>query len=349
MNAAKEDTITSKPLISVIIPVYNTQDYIGSCLQSVLDQTYPHFEILCMDDGSTDSSKEIIRRFMEQDSRIRLIEHENHGQGYERNRAMEIAVGEYVQFLDSDDYLEPSVFEECVQMMKDGDTDLVMYDWQFFDPETKCCNYVNHDSLFQLPLLKGKDCHRLLSINPYFTVNKLYRRSFLIEHEVKYGEGYIYEDIIFSIRTSIEASKVLLLPKPYYRVTVNPGSTTKVQLNTRRHAEGLLQALQECGEYLNTKRPDLRNSAEYDILKYFFIKFISYYYQRTPKSFRAEYRKRFLKGLVVLEPVDQHQDKILTFGIQNRVFSQNRMMLFHLMVIYRGRFVPLLQYLRDRL
>ena len=88
------------PLVSVIIPVYNTQDYIKICIESILQQTYQNFEIICISDGSTDQSVDIIHRMMLNDDRIQLIEIENHGQGYARNMALGVCHGDFVVFLD---------------------------------------------------------------------------------------------------------------------------------------------------------------------------------------------------------------------------------------------------------
>ena len=94
------------PLVSIISPVYNTEAFLPIAIESIINQTYPNWELVFIDDGSTDNSAEIIKRHMLSEPRIRLIQNENHGQGYERNKGLDIANGKYVLFFDSDDFLE---------------------------------------------------------------------------------------------------------------------------------------------------------------------------------------------------------------------------------------------------
>ncbi len=105
-------------LISVIIPVYNRENYIGACIQSVLDQDYPLFEIILVDDGSTDDTVSICRRFVETDSRVRLFLLQHGGVSKARNKAIEEAKGEYLFFMDSDDVIHPSLFTSLLQETK---------------------------------------------------------------------------------------------------------------------------------------------------------------------------------------------------------------------------------------
>ena len=93
-------------MISIIIPVYNTEDYLHVCLNSILKQSYGDFEIICVDDASTDSSLEILEYFTKKDSRIKILKNDsNRGQGFSRNRGLDVAEGKYIFFLDSDDWI----------------------------------------------------------------------------------------------------------------------------------------------------------------------------------------------------------------------------------------------------
>ena len=101
----------SHKTISVIIPVYNAEKYLERCLQSVLQQTYPHIEVLCVNDGSTDACAEILNRFSVEDLRVKVILQANKGQSAARNVALKAAVGDYVFFVDADDFIHPQTLE----------------------------------------------------------------------------------------------------------------------------------------------------------------------------------------------------------------------------------------------
>ena len=108
----------SKPLVSVLIPVYNVEDYLERCLDSVLNQTLTQIEVICVNDGSTDRSPEILKEYQENDSRIVIVNKQNGGLPSARNAGIEKARGEYVGFVDSDDYVQPNMFENFIRQQK---------------------------------------------------------------------------------------------------------------------------------------------------------------------------------------------------------------------------------------
>lgn len=118
-----------KKTVSIIIPIYNMEAFLAECLDSVLAQTYPHLEILCVNDGSRDRSQEILEDYARRDPRIKPIVKENGGLSSARNRGLEDATGEYVMFLDSDDWLDPDICRQAVQEMEDEKVDLVMWSY----------------------------------------------------------------------------------------------------------------------------------------------------------------------------------------------------------------------------
>lgn len=116
-------------IISIIIPVYNSEAFLEECLNSVLCQTYPYLQILCINDGSTDRSQRVLENFVKIDPRIKLINKENGGLSSARNKGLEAATGKYVMFLDSDDWLDPDVCRKAVQEMESAQVDLVMWSY----------------------------------------------------------------------------------------------------------------------------------------------------------------------------------------------------------------------------
>ena len=115
-------------MISVIIPVYNVEDYLHVCLNSVLKQTYQNFEIICIDDASTDSSTEILEYFTQKDSRIKILKNDsNKGPGYSRNKGLEVAQGKYISFLDADDWFSPDAFEILIHKCEQENLDVLIF------------------------------------------------------------------------------------------------------------------------------------------------------------------------------------------------------------------------------
>lgn len=120
----KENISKNEPLISVIVPVYNVEKYLGRCVDSIINQTYTNLEIILVDDGSTDDSRKICDEYAEKDGRIKVIHKSNGGQGSARNMALDIAKGQYIGFVDSDDWLEPDMYEYLYHAIKDNFADI---------------------------------------------------------------------------------------------------------------------------------------------------------------------------------------------------------------------------------
>ena len=115
-------------MISVIIPVYNVEDYLHVCINSVLRQSYQDFEIICIDDASTDSSLEILEYFAQKDSRVKILKNDsNKGQGYSRNKGLGMAKGKYISFLDGDDWFSPNTFEISIKKIKQDNLDFLIF------------------------------------------------------------------------------------------------------------------------------------------------------------------------------------------------------------------------------
>ena len=118
--------------VSVIVPVYNVQDYLGECMESILGQTMREIEVICVNDGSTDRSPEILRQYAERDSRVRIIDKENTGYGDSMNRGLSLAAGEYVGIVEPDDCVEPSMFGELYRRAEEDCLDWVKGDFRVF-------------------------------------------------------------------------------------------------------------------------------------------------------------------------------------------------------------------------
>ena len=227
------------PKVSIIIPFNNVEPYIEQCLSSVVNQTLKDIEIFCIDDASTDSSKEIVKRFMANDERIKLIEiKEKSGQGFARNRAIEIATGEYIGFVDSDDWVEKDMFEHLYNAAKENDNDITICQAREYDDINEKYILTDYYSLTQLARMENRVFSpediksELLDINVVLW-NKIYKKTYLDEIGVKFPEGFIYEDLPFFFSTFLPAKRVQIVWKNLYIYRVNRKNSTMQQFNNK--------------------------------------------------------------------------------------------------------------------
>ncbi len=216
-------------MISVIIPVYNVEDYLHVCLNSVLKQSYQDFEIICIDDASTDSSGDILEYFTKKDSRVKIIKNDfNQGPGYCRNYGLKVARGKYIFFLGCDDWIDFNTFEILVKKADENNLDLLLFNEINFYEEnhefsikdilkdnliTKFENKVfNHFDLNKKDLFK-------LSDGIY---NKFYLKSFLEDNNICFSnENMIYENIPFSYNVLTSADRISLINNQLYNFRKN--------------------------------------------------------------------------------------------------------------------------------
>lgn len=178
-------------MISVIVPVYNVEKYLEECLDSIQNQTFSNIEIILVNDGSTDNSKEICKKYCEQDNRFKLINQTNQGQSVARNTGVAASKGEFIAFVDSDDVIRQDYLEVLMRHMSEKvdivESQFTVHKKEFFNENYKEINVIFEGNSEEA--IKAVPKH-VLSVNP---VTKLYRRS--IVEAVPYLEGYIFEDI----------------------------------------------------------------------------------------------------------------------------------------------------------
>lgn len=317
-------------LVSVIIPVYNAEKYIRKCLESVICQSYDSFEIIVVDDGSTDSTNVILKNYVREYSYIKLIEIENHGQGYARNLALQEANGEYVLFLDADDFIERDTLKLCVNKLDVEKSDFVVFDWKFFHNRGGWYSYSHSDNIFYEKILEREDILKLLEVTVYFTVNKIYKKSFLVENKLEYLEGALYEDIPFWVNVVIHAKRVSLINQPLYNVRIGTASSTKTNYHTNVHAAGFIKAVNKSIEYVdNSEHPQ---TSFYMLYKYFYRKFLQYRKQRVPRQYKKEFTKEFLHALRNIEIELPVPNKVLYYFYLLNGFQKEKMHLFQCLV-----------------
>ncbi len=201
--------------ISVIIPVYNTQEYLTECLDSVIGNTLEDIEIICVDDGSTDGSAEIIKKYSVRDSRIKAIAKENGGLSSARNTGLAAAAGEYVLFLDSDDSIEPRALEFLYAEAKSDNLDQLFFCAKPFYEEDGEDFGKSPDHYLRraeyIGVMTGREMFIKMSENAEFKPNachQLFRREFLTDNGISFIDGIIYEDNPFTIQCLFAAERV---------------------------------------------------------------------------------------------------------------------------------------------
>ena len=214
--------------ISIIVPLYNVEEYLEECLESIRNQTYTDIEVILVNDGSTDGSKQICERFCQVDSRFRLINQENQGQSVARNRGFKESIGQYIMFVDSDDVINTNVLEVLLPYMK-PDVDIV-----------ECGMTRDKESFFlnKIPttVFEGNSKEAILNCIAFRTVKfcaftKLYRRE--IVEKIPFLEGYIYEDVFTGINYLNHIRKIIVIDYIGYYYRVRPNSTMTKSFNEK--------------------------------------------------------------------------------------------------------------------
>jgi glycosyltransferase involved in cell wall biosynthesis len=214
-------------LVSVIVPVYNVEKYLSRCIDSILSQTYKNLEIILVDDGSTDNSPMICDDYKNKDSRIRVVHKKNEGVSVARNTGLDLANGTYISFVDSDDWIEPNLYERVITCINEKKADIVKYHYVVEEngvSKNTGCNYnytgfVDKKELISI-LLAAKIQGECWS---YVFKKELLSKSLRFENNIIYGE-----DILFTVELFLIANSIYFVEDSFYHYfQSNDGSVTK--------------------------------------------------------------------------------------------------------------------------
>ena len=244
-------------LVTVIVPVYNTRDLLKRCVYSIINQTYKKLEIFLIDDGSTDGSSDLCDSFIAQDSRIKVIHQKNSGQGMARNQALDNMHGEYVYFVDSDDYIKTNAIEKMVNALVDNNCDMcicgVINDHIFLKKECpkQVSNVIyNREKLFvsylNEPYIRGVLC------------NKLYKRELF--DSIRFASIRAREDAEVLYRIYGKVEKAIYIPEALYIQFIRPGSTEQGDFNEAKLYT--ITIFSQMSEYIKTNLPGISGYAE---------------------------------------------------------------------------------------
>lgn len=255
-----------EPLVSVIVPIYNAAEYLERCINSVLGQEYKNFELILVNDGSQDASGEICRAYAAQDERVKVLEKENSGVSDSRNRAMDMAEGEYLQFLDADDWLTPDATKLFVQSAVNNDCDMVIADFYRVSGEK-----VSHKGDIEKEgILSREEFANYMMENPadfYYGVlwNKLFRRDLVEKHGLRMDPEISWcEDFIFNLEYIRHCRTIYALQVPVYYYVKTKGSlvnsqgasinnTIRMKLNVFEYYHQFFKELYDEEDYENVR------------------------------------------------------------------------------------------------
>lgn len=211
---------SSKPKISVIIPVYNAQKYLEKCLYSVLNQTLKDIEIICINDGSTDNSLSILNNIKEQSLNIKLHNIKNSGASVARNLGLEVAEADYISFVDSDDTIPETYFSTLYNEALSSGADIVMTGFNFIK-NNSICPFTNYEEGMYSDFTEK--CSNIINGAVW---DKLFKASFLKQHNLKFVEGRMWEDNLFIIQALYYSNAMKIINHPRYNYRINPESVT---------------------------------------------------------------------------------------------------------------------------
>ena len=224
-----------KPLISVIIPIYNVEEYLVRCVNSVLNQTYQNLEIILVDDGSPDNSPRMCDEFAKKDSRIKVIHKKNGGLSSARNAGLDIATGEYVAFLDSDDYIHPQMYEKLLTSLQANTADMVICGVHYVNEDGTDFDKVEPCPIKNEVLTQDEVFAKLSKPAGFYYVttwNKLYKKS--IFNNIRFPEGKIHEDEFTIHYIVAECEKIACVKEELYHYVQRSESIMHTTFSIKR-------------------------------------------------------------------------------------------------------------------
>lgn len=231
---------------SIIVPVYNTEAYLRDCFESIFSQTQKEIEVIAINDGSTDNSLHVLEEIQKEHPELIIFSQKNQGLGDARNKGMELATGEYIYFIDSDDCLEKTAMETCYQYAADYQLDVVLFDAETFGEDAFEKTSYNRAEIItnQRTVISGEEYACKYWLKAYFPTACLVYTSaqFLKKHHLKFVTGIYYEDNEFHCKMLPLAERVMYLPYNLYRRRYRSLSITTAPYDLR-HAQDYLQMI----------------------------------------------------------------------------------------------------------
>ncbi|MBO4601339.1 MAG: glycosyltransferase family 2 protein [Bacilli bacterium] len=278
--------VSNKPLISVVVPIYNVEEYLDKCVQSIVNQTYKNLEIILVDDGSPDNCPKMCDEWVLKDKRIRVIHKHNGGLSDARNAGIDIAKGEYISFVDSDDYLELSYIDFLYDNLVTYNADISMGK-QYVRYPKKTFNTGTGD----IYVLNSHDCFDKLLYSEDFDVSawaKLYKT--ILFNGIRYPKGRLYEDSATTYKLIDKSNIIVLNSKPIYNYIIRNNSISNCIFSEKKM--DLITSTNEMCNYITEKYPDLKQGCDRRIM-YAYLSTLTQLVKskKTEKKYKIELMK----------------------------------------------------------
>lgn len=300
--------------VSVIVPVYNVEKYLKKCLDSLVNQTLEDIEIIVVNDGSPANEQVIIDEYVKNNpNKVKSFIKENGGLASARNFGVEKASGEYIGFVDSDDYVSLTMYEDLYKLAKGTDSEVVIS-----DVECEWENGTKSNEIMQgVKEYKNYPLRKRLYISPLFACNKIFKRSFFQKENFKFVEGRWYEDIPCIVSVFAKAKKIEYLNKTHYIYLQRENSITSSKYNEKMY--DIFYELEKVYEYYKKENllEEYSDEIEYLFIEHFLVygafRFLrTNHYKELMKTAKNEIHKYF--------PNWRKNPYIHSFGLKNRIF-----------------------------
>lgn len=309
------------PQISVVVPVYNVEKYLRECLDSLANQTFEDFEVICVNDGSDDSSLDILEEYASEDERFKIVSQENKGLSGARNTGMNYIKGRYLLFLDSDDWLELNALELLYNHANALNSEMVIFPYRYFNQETK--QYEENDftklNMFDSSVdnknFNYKNIPETVFRIPHESI-KLYDVKTLKKLAVKFPEGLNYEDAYFFYKIFFKLNKVSIIRTPIYNYRIRNDSICTTGTEKSFDIFKILTSIENF----------LKEDEIYESFKDEFILFtvinLKFVYLRLDERFRDRYLEKIKKNYEFFSLNQVKKDHLNTWHFDDRVFYQ---------------------------
>lgn len=239
------------------------EKYLPKCLESLIKQTLKDIEIICVNDGSMDNSLAILKEFASKDSRIRIIDNQHQGVAKTRNTGIEQSTGEYIGFVDSDDYIDLDFFEKLYNSATKSNSDIAI------------ASILKHKNFFNIYNAKYTKEETAITIQDkiklcedkkhffFYAWNKIYHSGFIKENNIKFSEGQIYEDVMFAIKALYYSNKIISVYGTKYHYIEHENSLTKYKDKTGEKEHDLIKAYSDLQEFCNSKNIEISERLNY--------------------------------------------------------------------------------------
>lgn len=316
MENEMKSIIAEAPLISVIIPVYNVEQYLRECLDSVLAQTYSNYEVLLIDDGSTDSSFDICCEYCDKDKRFKVYQKENGGASSARNYGLDCAAGEYLYFLDSDDYLKPIALEKMVSCACQHQADLVFIEGETINEQGAQVTgkyRFHHQYSPSAPYLLMKEMmnHKEFYVGtPFFFIKK----EVFEKNQLRFKEGIISEDMIMAYQLFSLANQGAHIHEELYVRRYRPNSVT-TSVKTEKNYVSMATVYWEVSTFRETL-PKEKQSPEHVIRCAFNVLNI---YRHMSADIQKKHKEDYQKIVQDILDKNAYGDKALKFDCKSHL------------------------------